>query len=141
MSKMGTDEDIVAQVIAMTSNDNRDLIEITNDVDLPKYDKHWEKGLEQMGNCSFVGTIPPEAITRYVVIDWETCANWIWLKAADTSVSIVNHTFLQEDHKNFTAWLLGDEDLTSQFEKLDPRIKKELKKQNKQKTGINVFLP
>lgn len=103
---MGTDEDIVAQIIAQRTGQN--LIKVTKALDVNQYDDRWESLLSAMGNCSYKGVIPPEAIRRYVIINWKENL-FAELNSWDTTVSILNYQFLKATHQRVQGWLFGDE--------------------------------
>jgi hypothetical protein len=106
-SKMGTDEDIVGQVFAF-GKPKVDLLKVTQELDIEQYDPKWQEGLKMMGNCSYKGVIPPEAIIRYIIIDWKVNID-AELNSWDVGVSIVNYKFLRDTHMKFQRWLFGEE--------------------------------
>jgi len=67
-----------------------------------------DKSLEMMGTCAYYGTIPWDAVTRYVTIDWRTIHPSMHLRAVDSMVSILNHQILSQRHQALTRWFFGD---------------------------------
>jgi len=135
--KMGADEDVVAQVL-YTSDKSKDLFELTKSIQLEKFDAVWEKSLEAMGTCSYIGKISSKAITRYAVLDFKK-ANWLWVKCADISISLIHHSFMGKEHENLTKWIFGDDKLESMFDGLSPEKKTETERLSTDRKAIKVL--
>lgn len=67
-----------------------------------------EQSLSAMGTVAYYDTIPWDAVTRYVVIDWGKLDPSMFLRAVDSLVSPLNYRFLQDRHRAFTRWFFGD---------------------------------
>ena len=68
---------------------------------------NWDRSLEIMGTCSYYGVIPPEAITRIVLIDWKQFDVGFLLSMVDCSISIQNYKFCKDKYRNYTRWAFG----------------------------------
>ena len=73
---------------------------------LETYQKHWTMSLEHLGNCSYKGTIPPDAVTRVVLFDAEKSPE-IASVFVDPCISILNYRFCGEKYRAMMGWLMG----------------------------------
>ncbi len=105
------DEDVLAQADQLGNLHGSTLFERTK-----WYRKHlaqwmdghsWTKSLEIMGTCCHLGTIPPEAITRYVKFSIKKNMGLAW--QFDPSISIINFHILGPMYRASTVALFGDE--------------------------------
>lgn len=62
-----------------------------------------------LGTCGHIGTVPASAITRVAIIAPQDGIRLI-LQAHDPSITIINHSFMGEQHARFHRWLFGDEE-------------------------------
>lgn len=70
-------------------------------------DGAWRESLKAMGTCAYLGSIPPEAITRIAIIDNKKQAALCWT-AMDASISIMNYKFMQGKYRALTNWIFGN---------------------------------
>lgn len=75
---------------------------------LLEYNHAWRVSVENMGNCAYWGTIPPEAITRVATIDGKR-QDTLCVMALDPSITIINYRIVGDKYRAMTAWLFGDE--------------------------------
>lgn len=75
---------------------------------LEQFSSFWEKSLKHLGNCSYKGTIPVEAITRIAVIDQTDQAEFCW-QALDPSITLMNYHIVGTKYRGMTKWLFGDD--------------------------------
>lgn len=68
----------------------------------------WKKSLEAMGTCTYLGTIPPEAITRVVYVDPKLAPTLV-LSATDAMIILANYRFCGPKYRNLTNMLFGNE--------------------------------
>jgi hypothetical protein len=66
----------------------------------------WHKSVENLGTCSYQGTIPPEAITKIAYVDTGKQKDIVF-SAGDASISLMNHRFCSNKYKATTEWLFG----------------------------------
>lgn len=65
----------------------------------------WPASLDTLGTCAYQGVIPPNAITRYCVLNcWERPAVVAMVNDASPPM-----TSLHSQHRKLTSWLFGDE--------------------------------
>ncbi len=74
---------------------------------LPAFQDLWEKSLEFLGNCSYMGTIPASAITRAATFNWKKNPR-IGLGLLDPSITPINYRVMGEHYRSVTRWLIGD---------------------------------
>jgi hypothetical protein len=67
-----------------------------------------DKSLEHMGTAGYYGPVPWQAITRYVLIDWNKMDASMHMRAVDSMVSTMNYLILQDRHRALTRWFFGD---------------------------------
>jgi len=70
----------------------------------------WRDSVEHLGNCCYLGEIPPEAITRVSVFD--PTSNMGIQMSVDPSITLLNYRVCQNKYKAITRWLAGYEDVT-----------------------------
>jgi hypothetical protein len=108
--RLNADEDVLAQALKGKDGVPEDLFEATRYFRrrLPTNQYNYEASLKAMGTCSYIGTIPPEAIKRVAVIDWPKQKSLLW-RARDAQISLMNYRFCADDYQCMTRWLFGDE--------------------------------
>jgi hypothetical protein len=62
--------------------------------------------LESLGNCAYLGVIPPEAISRVLILN-EAEALRLTLQACDPVIAPVNFLLFGEEYVAFTQWLFN----------------------------------
>ena len=114
------DEDFIAQVISQQQKKPLEEIHPRVVESLESWQDLWEKSLEGLGNCSYKGRIPAEAITRYCVFDTKERPE-IALMMADPSISIMNYFFVgKRKYVPLVEWMFGDrESIPNEFEGFD----------------------
>jgi hypothetical protein len=66
----------------------------------------WPNSLEGLGNCAYMGAIPPQAITRAAI--YNPSANpGITLACLDPEIRTLNYAICGEKYRTLTRWLLG----------------------------------
>ena len=65
----------------------------------------WEKSLEFMGTCTYYGLIPPEAITRYVLIPQDHPVNF----ASDPTICLMNYAILKTYYRKLVKFAFGED--------------------------------
>jgi len=69
--------------------------------------KHlWEASLDGIGNCSFRGSVPPEAITRVAIFDPESNPT-VAVTAIDPTITLMNYKICKEKYEALTQWFMG----------------------------------
>jgi len=70
----------------------------------------WQHSVNHMGTCCHYGLIPPSAITRASIFDWEKARD-IGMKLIDPSITPINYKICSDGYKAVTRWMMG-EDIT-----------------------------
>lgn len=101
------DEDFVAQ--AIREKTGLPLSEIHGAVrdSLDEYKEFAAASLAALGNAAYRGAIPPQAIVRVCVVDYEKQPASM-MTACDPCISPLNYRFVGEKYRSLTAWLFGD---------------------------------
>ena len=68
----------------------------------------WEMSLEGLGNCAYMGSIPPEAITRICIYDPKK-NGVITGMLLDPCISLMNYRFCGSKYRALCRWLIGDQ--------------------------------
>jgi hypothetical protein len=68
---------------------------------------HWQTSLALLGTCAYMGVIPPIAIKRVALIDYQQAATAVWF-ALNASVTLANYRLIGVEHKAITRWFFGD---------------------------------
>lgn len=63
----------------------------------------WMQSLEMLGNCCYLGIVPPRAITRIATLSTRMLGF-----ACDPSISIINQRIMGDYYKAMTAKIFGD---------------------------------
>ena len=71
---------------------------------LTSFAEHWEKSLEHLGNCTYFGTIPPEAILRYSLVD----VNAPISRASDPCIHLANYRILGHYYRALTQFVFNE---------------------------------
>lgn len=109
-SRLHPDEDVLEQAGRNYDHlQGKGMIERTRYYRRARTNPNWEKSLEFMGTCGYYGEIPPEAITRVVLIDPEKLDGGFVLSMIDCSISLMNYKFCKEKYRNYTRWAMGAE--------------------------------
>jgi hypothetical protein len=75
-----------------------------------------DASLKHMGTVGYYSNIPWNAITRYVLIDWDKIDKGMYMRAVDSMVSTMNYLVLQDRHRALTKWFFGDAVTAEQLE-------------------------
>lgn len=104
------DEDFIAQVMA--EQEKMSLEDCHNYVleNLENWQHLWRESVEHMGNCAYMGTVPPNAIKRYCVFRSDQ-RPYLSMAFLDPSISILNYRFCGEKHRGYVAWMFQDAEL------------------------------
>lgn len=65
----------------------------------------WEESVDMLGNCSYQGNIPPEAISRVSIFNPRENKMVYWL--VDPTISLMNFRIMGNKYKAITRWLSG----------------------------------
>jgi hypothetical protein len=69
----------------------------------------WEESLRLMGTCSYLGTIPVEAITSVATVD--ILANpYVAHIALRPVIALPNYQSYSKEYRSLTRWVFGDDD-------------------------------
>lgn len=146
------DEDVIAQATARKNNWPLKDVHLVIKSQLEQVKDKWRGSLEAMGTLSHSGIIPPEAISRYVIVNLKKVKERrFFFTALDPQISIINFVLRGTFHKNFVAWVFGDRKTHPQYDELkemkDLQKKgpftfeeslKNMRKYQKDRTGIEV---
>lgn len=101
------DEDFIAQCLA--HREQRALKEVHGEVVamLEAYQHHAADSVRAMGNCSYRGAVPADAITRYCMADPRLQSELFWI-GLDPCISPLNYRFCGEKYRTIIAWMFGD---------------------------------
>ena len=72
------------------------------------FSEHWEQSIKGLGNCTYNGEIPPEAITRICFVE-PADLNPICNMALDPTITLLNYRMCESKYRSLTQWLFGDE--------------------------------
>lgn len=65
---------------------------------------HPSTSLGSLGNCTYFGVIPPEAITKVLVLPIREAAR-LTVQACDPTITVANFRFLGAEYQAFSSWL------------------------------------
>lgn len=101
------DEDFVAQCLAY--QEKRPLKPVHDGVqaDLESYQHLYSLSVERMGNLAYRGSVPADAITRYVSLTPESQPD-LCMMSMDPCISPLNYQFCATKYRSIIAWLFGD---------------------------------
>jgi len=146
------DEDVIAQATARMSKASLRDVHLVIKSQIEQVKDKWRGSLQAMGTLSHCGTILPEAISRYVIVNLKKVkAREFFFTALDPQISIMNFILRGAFYHNFVAWVFGDRKTHPQYDELkemSKAVKKEkfafeeqLKKMEEcqpDRTGIKV---
>lgn len=72
-----------------------------------------QDSLRALGTCVHMGTVWPNAITRYAVIDRQQVDKSLMWQAIDPTITITNYQLCGSRYRNMVRWVFGD---TAEFE-------------------------
>lgn len=67
----------------------------------------WKASLRVLGNCAYLGIIPPSAMTRVAFIDPKEQQGLVW-QAIDPTITVQNYRFCGHRYRSMLAWAFGD---------------------------------
>jgi hypothetical protein len=111
---LGPDEDFLAQVNADPSKKDlpmKEKNEYYREI-IHKYD--YKSSLAGIGNCTYRGTIPPEAITRIVFLTHKAYVNIFW-SGYDPMISVINFRMKGENYMKSTKWLFDPDEVEQEY--------------------------
>lgn len=80
------------------------------------YQHSWELSMEHLGNISFRGTVPPRAVKRLSIIDWDKikgigkgAETMLYFALSDPSITVLNKRVLGAKYEALTGLLMGYE--------------------------------
>lgn len=92
---------------------------------LENFSHLWEESLNHLGNCAYIGTIPPTAITRYTIIT-ATYPDIVLKFGCDPSISLMNYLIMGNFYRRLTRFIFKEEDEnekeTDSFRKMPDKI-------------------
>ncbi len=102
------DEDFLGQVY-MQQNPHANLEEVTKEFvkHLDDYSNVWEDSVRFLGNCAYLDSIPPSAITRISIFNPKS-NSYIAMANLDPSISILNCQLMGSKYEALTRWLMGE---------------------------------
>jgi hypothetical protein len=104
------DEDLIAQ--SLVHNERMGLKDAQRHAieNIECWQEHWELAMVHMGTVAHMGVIPPEAFTRYVVVD--TDANpGLGMLMDPSGVSPIIYRAMAEDYRATQRWLFDGGEL------------------------------
>lgn len=115
LGKLYPDEDFLAQVAAQGSQPGMDhleglsLIEKTEwfKSNLEGFQHHWVDSIKGLGNCSYKGIIPAEAIVQISLYDPNSNQAMTQM-AMDPSISLMNYQIMGAKYRALTKWFFKD---------------------------------
>jgi hypothetical protein len=107
------DEDFIGQV--RSQQEDISLEEATNACIPLDYRHHWKLSLEKIGNCCYYGKIPPNAITRYAIIDLKKNPS-LAILGIDPTISILNYSIMSQKYTSLLAHIFDGSDVHDERE-------------------------
>jgi hypothetical protein len=149
--KFFPDEDFIAQVVSNVTKQSLEKVHGSIKDTLKQYQQYWRLSIENLGNCSYQGTIHLKTIKRMCLFDVLKRSE-IAFMAMDPIISLINYRFCKEKYTGLIAWMFGDRadipsdivevqdiDENSEFAKLQKTRKEFWEKESKNQDGIEVF--
>lgn len=114
------DEDYIAQAIMHNRQAGRltgdkdldaapDLLALTNLIEPLAWSEYWRMSVDDLGQCACYGEIPPDAITRYALIDTEK-AGRIIADSMEPTITVQNFRYCGGYYIALTEFVFGDRD-------------------------------
>lgn len=75
---------------------------------LDEFAHAWKASVEHLGTCSYLGEIPPDAITRASVFDYKKNA-LVASELLEPTITIANFRFCANRYHALTKWLMGED--------------------------------
>lgn len=102
------DEDYVAQSIGFAEGNARPYEEAFAEAaaTLADYRKNWRRSLKYFGSVAYQGTIPPTAIRRYCVADFDSRRELLY--AIDPVLTVGAFSTMKTFYQDMTKWFFGD---------------------------------
>ena len=73
---------------------------------IANWQHHWSDSVSYLGTCSYMGIIPPKAITQVAFWDWEKDMEMAML-VMDAMIMLMNHQIMAGKYRAITGWLMG----------------------------------
>jgi hypothetical protein len=112
------DEDFLEQATRNGQTSNRQLKRLKKrsmnertewfSAHLDEFAHAWKDSVKHLGNCCYLGEIPPEAITRASVFDYKKNA-LVASELLEPTITIANFKFCSERYLALTRWLMGED--------------------------------
>ena len=113
------DEDFIAQTRKITVAAGKS-VHATIRANLEDFKDEWEASIEALGTCCYKGIVPPDALTRWCILDVALRGEvWFNLFFVD-EVSVEYHAKKGQWHRDCLAWAFGDSDSLPEGAELDP---------------------
>jgi hypothetical protein len=106
-SRLLPDEDFIAQAIATRLKVSIESVHRGVRDALEGYAHHALDSLTGLGNVCLKGTVKPESITRYAIVDFAKQQE-LWQFCLDPSISLLNYKFCGDKYRSVIQWLFGD---------------------------------
>lgn len=106
-SRLLPDEDFIAQAIATRLKVSIESVHRGIRDSLEGYAHHALDSLAGLGNVCLKGTVKPESIIRYAIVDF-TKQKELWQFCLDPSISLLNYRFCGDKYRSVIEWLFGD---------------------------------
>lgn len=74
---------------------------------LDEFAGSWQASIEHLGTCSYLGGIPPGAITRASVFDYKK-KKLVAKELLEPTITIANFKFCADRYHALTRWLMGE---------------------------------
>lgn len=99
------DEDFIFQ--AIPKKERPDLQLIRDHIE--DYKRFFQKSIDHMGNFCYMGTIPRQAMTRAVSVDFKKRGELL-MEVMDPTISILNYRLIGDKYIDLVAWFFGDKE-------------------------------
>lgn len=106
-SRLLPDEDFIAQAISTRLKVSIESVHRGIRDSLEGYAHHALDSLTGLGNVCLKGTVKPESITRYAIVDFAKQQE-LWQFCLDPSISLLNYRFCGDKYRSVIEWLFGD---------------------------------
>jgi hypothetical protein len=98
-------DSVQGSMVERTLHYRRKALKLAGPVDSPLV----QDSMRALGNCGYKGIIPPDAITRYAVIDRDRVDNRLLWEAMDPSITVLNYQVCGAKYRNMVRWVFEEE--------------------------------
>jgi hypothetical protein len=107
-ARLFPDEDYIAQSIGFSEQNARPYDDAFAEAaaTLADYRKSWKRSLKNFGSVAYQGTIPPTAIRRHCVVDFDSRSELLY--AIDPVLTVGAFSMMKWFYQDMTKWFFGD---------------------------------